>query len=186
VPDFYQGSELWNFSLVDPDNRRPVDFAASEKMMEELDGLGQQNPEAAMREVIARPEDGRAKLWFVSRALRFRRANPELFGMGTYIPLRAMGEHRSHVIAFARGFGAQLVIAVAGRFFAKSMHSDHDQNSAAAWENSELAVPRALESGSYRDIFTERVLQPESRRGRSVLSLREVFSCCPVALLERL
>jgi (1->4)-alpha-D-glucan 1-alpha-D-glucosylmutase len=131
-------------------------------------------------------DDGRAKLWVASRVLRFRRANPDLFAQGICIPLRALGERRSHVIAFARGFGAQLAIAVAGRYFSKTALAGQKMESANAWEGSELILPRGLAAGSYRDVFIGKVLLPEARQGRSVLPLAEIFSCCPVALLEKL
>ncbi len=186
IPDFYQGCELWNFSLVDPDNRRPVDFACGQAIIAVLDSCGEEKLESMARELMGSLEDGRAKLWISSRALRFRRANPELFSLGTYLPLRALGDRRSHVIAFARGFGPQLVIAVAGRLFAKLPVSEGTLEPSSLWIGSELALPRGMAGGSYRDVFTRRVLRPEVRQGRSVLPLREVFSCYPVALLEKL
>jgi (1->4)-alpha-D-glucan 1-alpha-D-glucosylmutase len=92
VPDVYQGSELWGDSLVDPDNRRPVDFAALAAALAELDAEGTPPPVDA---------SGRAKLWLLSRTLRLRRDRPELFGR--YDPVPARGGARAHVIAFDRG-----------------------------------------------------------------------------------
>jgi (1->4)-alpha-D-glucan 1-alpha-D-glucosylmutase len=105
VPDTYQGTELWDLSLVDPDNRRPVDFAARERLLGELEsGL---TPEA----ILARWDEGLPKLWTVHRALRLRRARPDLFdARGTYRPIPATGSAAEHVVAFVRGDGAVTIV----------------------------------------------------------------------------
>jgi (1->4)-alpha-D-glucan 1-alpha-D-glucosylmutase len=105
VPDTYQGTELWDLSLVDPDNRRPVDFAIRDRLLAELEaGLTPQD-------ILARWDDGLPKLWTVHRALRLRRARPELFdARGSYTPLVAAGSRSDHVVAFARGKGAITVV----------------------------------------------------------------------------
>jgi (1->4)-alpha-D-glucan 1-alpha-D-glucosylmutase len=97
VPDLYQGTELWDASLVDPDNRRPVDYAVRRAL---LDALDDATPEA----VLARRDEGLPKLWVVERALALRRRHPDAFGArGGYRPLRAEGTRAAHVVAFARG-----------------------------------------------------------------------------------
>jgi (1->4)-alpha-D-glucan 1-alpha-D-glucosylmutase len=106
VPDLYQGSELWDLSLVDPDNRRPVDFELRRRLLDELDGLGAEAARAAWR----RPGEGRPKLLLVSRALRLRAERPELFAGGGYEPLPATGAASAHVVAFCRGGGAVTVV----------------------------------------------------------------------------
>ena len=104
VPDTYQGDELWDLSLVDPDNRRPVDFPAREHLLAELKGL-------SAEQVWRRREEGLPKLWLISKTLAFRRKHPELFGAeSTYTPLEPSGRKAAHVVAFMRGKG--LVVAV--------------------------------------------------------------------------
>jgi maltooligosyltrehalose synthase len=78
------------------------------------------------------------------------------------------------------------VIAVAGRFFAKPGFAERDPEDSSVWEGGELALPKGLAGGIYRDVLTKRTLRPQERQGRSVLSLKEVFACFPAALLERL
>jgi len=90
IPDLYQGSELWDLSLVDPDNRRPVDYNLRRKLLAQLDGL---TPE----EILARTEEGLPKLWTTRQALRARTS------LGAYAPILAQGEKADHVVAFARG-----------------------------------------------------------------------------------
>jgi (1->4)-alpha-D-glucan 1-alpha-D-glucosylmutase len=104
VPDFYQGTELWDFSLVDPDNRRPVDFAKRVMLLEELQRLESNDLVSLAHELVSQPQDGRIKLYILYKALNFRRAHPNLFAQGTYLPLTASGARREHVVTFARRF----------------------------------------------------------------------------------
>jgi (1->4)-alpha-D-glucan 1-alpha-D-glucosylmutase len=104
VPDFYQGTEVWNVSLVDPDNRRPVDYDLRRRLLHELEGS---TPE----QLWARLDEGLPKLWLIRQALALRRRQPERFGpQGDYQPLLAKGERAAHVVAFARGGGVVTVV----------------------------------------------------------------------------
>src|SRR3984957_21348957 len=104
VPDFYQGSELWSFHLVDPDNRQPVDYEVRSQMARKLQNEGEKDPAALLARLTNRPCDGAIKLFLTSRALRFRREQFDLFAEGSYLPLAAKGRRSNHVIAFARAF----------------------------------------------------------------------------------
>jgi len=106
VPDLYQGSELWDLSLVDPDNRRPVDFELRGRLLDELDALGA----AAGRVAWQRRDEGLPKLLLVHRALGLRAERPELFAGASYEPLPASGAAAGHVVAFCRGGGAVVVV----------------------------------------------------------------------------
>ncbi len=184
VPDIYQGCEMWNFNLVDPDNRHPVDF---KHRREELGGLdATDNLEKLADDLMRNIEDGRVKLYITSRALRFRRALPELFSRGSYVPLRAHGGYRHHVIAFARRWGAQAAVAVASRYFIKLGFSDKLYGDSSVWNETELLLPQGLAGNVYRDIFTNRIFKPKIKQGHSVLPLAEILSCFPVVLLEKL
>ncbi|MGZ4966964.1 MAG: malto-oligosyltrehalose synthase, partial [Chthoniobacterales bacterium] len=108
VPDIYQGNEIWDFSLVDPDNRRAVDY---QKRREMLDSLGQISP----NELLSSWTDGRIKLFVTQRLLRFRREHPDLFAKGNYVPLTVSGTHAESVVAFARAHENQWVIVVVPR-----------------------------------------------------------------------
>ncbi len=157
VPDIYQGAELWDMSLVDPDNRRPVDFAACRRLLAETPGL---SPE----EVLARSDEGVPKLWVISRALRLRRERPELFGPeGGYRPLPARGSKAENALAFARGDGA---VTITPRLV---MGLDGD------WADTALEVP----PGRWRDVMTG----GEWDGGET--PLRELLARFPVALLAR-
>lgn len=111
VPDFYQGTELWDFSLVDPDNRRPVDFAARASALAEME-----KPDWA--QLVQQWPDGRLKLAWTRHLLRLRSELPDMFTQGNYLPLEASGPHRDHVIAFARQWERDAVIVVVAKSFA--------------------------------------------------------------------
>jgi (1->4)-alpha-D-glucan 1-alpha-D-glucosylmutase len=116
VPDFYQGTELWDLSLVDPDNRRPVDFAARRAM---LDEVGAGNDAAQLAKVAtACWQDGRSKLFWTRHLLAMRRQRPQVFTSGDYVPLEIGGPDKDHVIAFARRSGREAVVVLACRKFA--------------------------------------------------------------------
>jgi (1->4)-alpha-D-glucan 1-alpha-D-glucosylmutase len=132
VPDLYQGSELWDLSLVDPDNRRSVDFALREKLLAEVSGLG---PADAM----ARADEGLPKLWLISRVLARRRSDPDLFTARDYAPLHAHGSRAGHAVAFARG----PLVAVVPRLPASL---------GGTWGDTALELPR----GSWEDVLSGR------------------------------
>ncbi|HSK51992.1 MAG TPA: malto-oligosyltrehalose synthase [Clostridia bacterium] len=103
VPDLYQGTELWDHSLVDPDNRRPVDFALRDRLLGELDTLG-------APEVLARSDEGLPKLWTIARTLRVRRERAGTFGRAPYRALEARGARAANVVAFLRGDDVAVVV----------------------------------------------------------------------------
>ncbi|HEY2290937.1 MAG TPA: malto-oligosyltrehalose synthase [Thermoanaerobaculia bacterium] len=158
VPDFYQGSEIWDLSLVDPDNRRPVDYELLRRLLDDL--KRRMIPE----EILARMDDGLPKLWLIHQGLRLRRRSPEAFGpAGAYEPLRAVGPRAEHVVAFARG-GA--VAAVAPRLPLR-LQGD--------WRGTALELP----PGSWRDELTGE----EIAGGRRPVA--DLLARFPVALLAR-
>jgi (1->4)-alpha-D-glucan 1-alpha-D-glucosylmutase len=104
VPDLYQGSELWDLSLVDPDNRRPVDYDDRRRVLVRA-------RDASAEQVLAMADEGAPKLWLTQRALAVRRAHPEAFGPdGGYHPLTAAGEQADHVVAFVRGDRVAVIV----------------------------------------------------------------------------
>jgi (1->4)-alpha-D-glucan 1-alpha-D-glucosylmutase len=119
VPDIYQGCELWDFSMVDPDNRRPVDFKLRQQILNHLrNPPTESHPSHFLPDLLKKPESGAIKLYVLSRALSFRRQHREFFDTGTYTPLQIQGTHADHVVAFARRLGKQQIIAIAPRLIA--------------------------------------------------------------------
>jgi len=182
VPDFYQGSELWSFDLVDPDNRRPVDFELRRQMLEKLRPRTASDAAAMMDRLAANPCDGAIKMFVTQRALHFRRAHRELFAQGSYSSIPVTGNREDHVIAFARRLNGTAAIAVAGRFFCK-MRNGHPRPTGDAWGNTEIVLPEELSTQNWRDVLSGETVPVEQREHQVVFPLAKAFSHCPVALL---
>jgi (1->4)-alpha-D-glucan 1-alpha-D-glucosylmutase len=172
APDFYQGTELWDLRLVDPDNRRPVDFELRARLLETLPS----ESESSARELIEKPDDGRIKMYVTRAALRYSRERRPLFDRGDYLPLEPRGPRADHVCAFARTWEGTAALAVAGRFFLR-LGADGPE----PWRGTDFVLPAPLAGGSWRDVFTGRILRDDD----GILSLSEVLSVLPVALLDR-
>ena len=157
VPDIYQGTELWDLSLVDPDNRRPVDFARRRALLDELDTL-------SPADILDRMDEGLPKLWLVRQTLHLRRREPELFGAdGAYRPLAATGRRADHVVAYQRGDGA---VAVVPRL---------STGIADGWGDTALALP----ARPWRNLLTgDDLIGGDTPLG-------ELLARFPVALLAR-
>jgi (1->4)-alpha-D-glucan 1-alpha-D-glucosylmutase len=182
VPDFYQGNELWSLHLVDPDNRQPVDFDRRRKILAKLREKEDTDPAALMDRLMSSPCDGAIKLFVTHRALRFRKDHPELFAAGSYTPLAAAGSRSNHVVAFARQWNGQTVIALVGRLFLRIRNS-HPAPTGDVWGNTAILLPKRIKSASFQDVFTGQKLTAEEHEGEAALSLAKVFAHCPVALL---
>jgi (1->4)-alpha-D-glucan 1-alpha-D-glucosylmutase len=155
IPDLYQGTELWNFSVVDPDNRRPVDYDVRRRLLHELPGL---SPE----DIWQRRQEGLPKLWIIRQALRVRHERPQAFGpQGHYFPLYARGEKSSHVVSFMRGGE---VIVIAPRLFLSLKEG---------WHQTVIELPE----GRWRHEFDGRVFDG------GICRLQEVLRTFPVGLL---
>jgi (1->4)-alpha-D-glucan 1-alpha-D-glucosylmutase len=187
VPDIYQGTEIWNFSLVDPDNRRPVDYEHLAALLASLDAADTEQSRAALiADLLREPEDGRLKLYVTSRALGFRRRKGELFRSGDYLPLAAVGERAGNVVAFARRHGAgDECVVVAARFFTRLMREGDASLTplgADVWGETAVLPERQLAGGLYRDVFTGGEF--DFREGQP-LPLARLLAGLPLALLER-
>jgi (1->4)-alpha-D-glucan 1-alpha-D-glucosylmutase len=183
VPDFYQGSELWDFNLVDPDNRHPVDYERRRKLLAELNAATSSSARSALVDELAqRPADGRLKLYLANCALQFRRARREVFLRGAYTPLAVNGTLNNHVIAFARSSTDEQIVTVAGRFFTRLMSGGLPFGD--VWAGNSLAMSNEF-AGCYHEILTGRQICAERREAGYTLLLDKVFAHLPVALLER-
>jgi (1->4)-alpha-D-glucan 1-alpha-D-glucosylmutase len=185
VPDLYQGSEFWDFSLVDPDNRRPVDYAARAAAL----AAG-----GAPADLLAHWRDGRVKQAVVARALALRTRLPLLFGAGDYRPLRVEGPLAPHVLAFMRSHGGAAAIVAVLRLPAPLIRFD-DPFSAlplpdrSVWSEGEAAtmivLPRSIVGRPLADVFGGAILANLERTGSAGrLAAADLFAALPVALLE--
>lgn len=190
VPDTYQGTELWDFSLVDPDNRRPVDFAVRRQtftgLRVRIAAAGDNRLELA-RELCERPTDGEIKLFVISQVLNLRRTHPGLFTTGAYIPLDASGDRQEHVCAFARRQAGQTILVVVPRLTARlTGATGQPPLGPQVWGDTWLLVPGASTETRFRNVFTREVLTTtDNPRGPGLL-LAQLLQCFPVALLELL
>ena len=180
VPDFYQGTELWDLSLVDPDNRRPVDFRKRTSFLDELAVREESCRLSLVRELIGSWPDGRVKLYATCRCLEIRRKHRDLFLLGRYLPLKATGRGEAHVFAFARRRRGYWAIAVTPRLTVGLGPSGLFPCGQKVWGDDILALPSELPP-TWRNVFTgETIDSLEQPHG---LKLSEVFSSFPVALL---
>jgi (1->4)-alpha-D-glucan 1-alpha-D-glucosylmutase len=179
VPDLYQGTEIWDFSLVDPDNRRPVDFAARRSA---LAALRRRKPSSALaRDLLESYQDGRIKLYATLRALAIRGALPDLFACGTYERLAVTGKRAEHVIAFARRHASGEVVVAVPRLVAALAGSGQGQPvGPEAWGDTRVMLPG---DGHYRDALTGQIV--EVGDDESGLGVGDMFSTLPFTLLVR-
>jgi (1->4)-alpha-D-glucan 1-alpha-D-glucosylmutase len=185
VPDFYQGTELWDFTLVDPDNRHPVDYSSRVEALAELKRReAEVGPEPLLRELLERCEDGRIKLYLIFRVLNYRRKNREVFERGEYLPLEAQGAKARHLCAFARRANGRSVIAVAPRLIATLVPGPElSPLGEPAWLDTFLVLPEGA-GGRFRNVVNDQELDAVERQGRRGIRLAELFAGAPVALLE--
>lgn len=187
VPDFYQGTEIWNLSLVDPDNRRPVDYNIRTRMLEELK---KRETEITLRElsrdIVADKDNGMIKLYLIYKALHYREKNSEIFERGEYLTTEVMGEKANNVCAFARRIGNSIALIVAPRFFAGLMQQEELPFGKEVWKDSFIVVPFDAPGVRYHNIFTGEILTAVSYKGATVLYLSELIANFPVALMEKI
>jgi (1->4)-alpha-D-glucan 1-alpha-D-glucosylmutase len=179
VPDVYQGTEVWDLSLVDPDNRRPVDYALRRRLLEEISAQDR----GALSAELARGDDPRLKLFVTHVALEARGEDPELFRDGAYVPLDVVGPRARHVVAFARVRDDRVVIAIAPRLVA-ALVGDRQ-----AWHDTWITLPDEVaellpEGARLIDAFTGRSQQTVRREGGAALEVSKVLETFPLALLS--
>jgi (1->4)-alpha-D-glucan 1-alpha-D-glucosylmutase len=188
VPDIYQGNELWDFSLVDPDNRRPVDFARRSRLLDALEAAsgGGEDSRAVLQSLLANPEDGRCKLFLTWRALQHRAAHEELFRQGRYMPLAAHGSCAGHLCAYARCTATDAAIIVVPRLVTKVLASRTAAPIGAGfWGDTAVRLPARLCARDYVSVLDGRTV-PLHRDGRRAwLSVGDVLAEFPVALVAQ-
>jgi (1->4)-alpha-D-glucan 1-alpha-D-glucosylmutase len=185
VPDFYQGTEFWDLTLVDPDNRHPVDYGLR---IEALTALKEREaeigPGALFRELLENCGDGRIKLYLIFRVLNYRKERREIFEQGDYVALEPKGERARHLCAFARRVNGRSVIVVAPRLLATLLPEPGlSPLGEAIWADTFLELPQGA-GRRFRNVVNDEKLEASEREGRRGLALADVFAGIPVALLE--
>ncbi len=182
VPDIYQGCELWQFNLVDPDNRRPVDFARRRELLAQLRELTGAPPEQwpeRLKPLLTDMGDGRIKLYTLWRSLALRARWPEVFRDGSYLPLTVRGELAAHACAYARCHGGRCLIALAPRLPVRLLGDRHLLPlGTEVWGDAELELPAELAGAAWHNVFTG-----ERHAAAGQLALGNLLACFPVVLL---
>jgi (1->4)-alpha-D-glucan 1-alpha-D-glucosylmutase len=168
VPDIYQGNETWDFSLVDPDNRQPVDYKLRREM---LDSLAKTEP----RELMESWPDGRIKMFLTQRLLRFRRENADLFKKGSYLPLEASGIFADCVVGFARELAGRSIVVIGPRLASRVGFPPLGDK----WQDTAIKLPEKLALGKARNIFSGCELPIQDGR----LDLKDALSILPFAVI---
>jgi (1->4)-alpha-D-glucan 1-alpha-D-glucosylmutase len=177
VPDIYQGSELWDLSLVDPDNRRPVDYGERISYLQEIKRRCQTDIKSLLSDLQATRHDGRLKLFLITRTLAARRQYRAVFEQGDYRPLTVEGERAEHIVAFARTDHGHSAITVVPRFLTSLITPDQAPYGKAVWGDTALVLPLDLK-GPWRDALTD-----VKHRDQPRVPISKILQTFSVALL---
>ncbi len=183
IPDFYQGSELWQLTLVDPDNRHPIDYSHRQQLLRELKekGKGEEGRGELVTHLMETLQDGRIKLYLISQLLQYRNSHPVLFREGGYQPLAVKGERANHVMAFSRKKEQEQILIATGRFYLPLLRSAKDPIG-KCWGETTLQLSSEYE-GMYRDLLTGQTFLIEQK---GAVAFQELFSKLPMVALEKL
>ncbi|MBE9077435.1 malto-oligosyltrehalose synthase [Romeria aff. gracilis LEGE 07310] len=177
IPDFYQGTEMWDLSLVDPDNRRPVDYDRRLTALKSIQKDWQTDKEKLMKELLSRRTDGRIKLFLTMRGLALRNQFRQVLQNGSYAPIKTVGKHADNLIAFARHKGERTIVAIAPRFLTELIQPGEYPLGAKIWNDTQIELPGGAEA-SWCEWITDRTIAADN-----VISVGEVLRHFPVALL---
>jgi len=162
TPDIYQGDELWNFVLVDPDNRQPVDFACRQRLLDEAVTKMESTRDIRheyLTQLLQHAEDGRIKLHVIRTVLNTRREYPHVFASGRYLPLQVHGAHREHLVAFARATNDRAIIVVAPRLTTGLVeHAADAPCGATVWADTSIELPAHLQNHNWVSLLTREEL----------------------------
>jgi len=186
VPDFYQGTELWDFSLVDPDNRQPVDYLLREQRLSELHHRQKTtSPLDFVHALLQDTESGLIKMYLTTTALHFRKSHPQLFFEGDYRPLEAKGERAQHVCGFMRQDRTNICLTVFPRFLTSLIPDPATRPlGESVWGQTWITLPSEIPNHSFRNILTQEIVTPQNLPGMLGLPLGTLFQHFPFALLE--
>lgn len=174
IPDFYQGSEFWQLTLVDPDNRQPVDYFRRKQALRTLKDSYTTNPLQCFKE-LWQEDEGSLKMLFTWIALNFRKAHPELFQLGEYLPIQSKSQN---IVAFARKYQEQVCIIVVGRFFTRVTDLNiHWPPIDKVWKNEEFVFPPSM-YGTYKDVLSGTLYTIDAS-----IKISSLFSHLPFVLL---
>jgi len=177
VPDFYQGTELWDLRLVDPDNRRPVDYRKRRQFLDDIINRCDKDLPGLINDLLSNREDGRIKMFLIYRTLKFRRQNAELYQKGEYFPLETKGSEANRIIAFARRFENKWAVIVAPRFLSSLISENDVPVGNEVWKDTELVLPESSPSEWYNTLTDAKI------NGPGTVKIGDAMNHFPAALL---
>jgi (1->4)-alpha-D-glucan 1-alpha-D-glucosylmutase len=176
VPDFYQGAELWDLNLVDPDNRRSVDFEKRRALLRDIiDGI-QRDISSFIAELLRTKEDGRIKLFLTYMTLKARNQHPQVFREGSYIPLKVAGKFRDLVVTFARKYQKRWAVTVAPRFLVSLVSNGEYPLGTEVWHDTQVLLPEGSPM-EWNNMLTREIIG-----NSNAVRIGEVLQHFPVAL----
>jgi (1->4)-alpha-D-glucan 1-alpha-D-glucosylmutase len=178
IPDFYQGTELWDLSLVDPDNRRPVDFEQRRSYLQELKQQAKTDILSLIADLLTNRQDGRIKMFLIAQTLAARNNNLDLFQQGSYIPLNVTGSCQNHIIAFARYNRQHTAIAIVPCFLTKLLEPPAFPLGEDIWQDTRVEIPQGLGGGNWQDVLTNQEIP-----ANNAIAIGKALQYFPVALL---
>ena len=186
VPDFYQGTELWDFRLVDPDNRQPVDYLFRQQRLSELQHLQQTiAPLDLVHRLLQDAESGLIKMYLTTTALHIRKSNPQLFLEGSYLPLEFKGEQAHHACGFMRHNHSHICVVIFPRLLTTLIP---DQTISPLgepiWGQTSMRLPPEFMAHSFRNLLTQEIVTPQNGPSMVGLPVGMLFQHFPFALLE--
>ncbi|MGV3773188.1 MAG: malto-oligosyltrehalose synthase [Verrucomicrobiales bacterium] len=178
VPDFYQGCELWDFSMVDPDNRRPVDYQLRQQMLVQINKASPIN----IRELLQNWQSGAVKMFVIAKALAARKQHAQIFTHGSYKPVAVDGLYKDHICAFARTWNGRSIVVAAPRFIYTLVEGEEKLPVGSIWGDCSLRLPAIENQGRFRNVFTGDMISQSGADGS--LKVADLFATFPLALLE--
>jgi (1->4)-alpha-D-glucan 1-alpha-D-glucosylmutase len=178
IPDFYQGSELWDLTMVDPDNRSPVDYEIRKEMLAKLSAVAANDCRIHLETLLRSPADGAIKMLLILRLLKARRLHRTIYENGDYLPLAVQGDKGNHVVSFARRHGTQWALTVTGRFFSSLCTPGEIPSGRTAWDDTVVLLPDGCP-----EQFTDAISGITVHAYRGTVSVAEAFECFPGAVL---
>ncbi|MFH1874150.1 MAG: malto-oligosyltrehalose synthase [Pseudomonadota bacterium] len=178
VPDFYQGTELWDLNLVDPDNRRPIDFSKRQNYLNEIKTRSVLQKTELIKDLLANKEDGRLKLFLIFQALQARNTHADIFLNSTYVPLEISGKHKEHIIGFARKLDQKWLIILVPRFLTSLIQENVPPLGNEIWEDTQLILPTGAPR-NWQDIFTDQKININEH-----IQIGQILNQFPVAMLK--
>ncbi len=186
VPDFYQGTELWDFTLVDPDNRQQINFTRYQERLKELQDLKENLPPLDLIQYLfEHAENGLIKMFVTHTALHYRKQHSSLFLDGTYHPLNARGVRADNLCGFLRQDSEAVCLVIFPRFVTQLMPDPSILPiGESVWGQTKISLPEGIGNQSFRNIFTQEIVSPQRQSNMLELPIATVLAHFPFAVLE--